>query len=71
MFLTQDELAEFTGRQKMMCQVRWLRSVGITHVVNEAGRLIVLKSHVVDFLSGNLGGSKAKKKAEPAFENAR
>ena len=71
MFLTQDELAELTGRQKYFCQVRFLQENQIHYLVNEAGRLIVLKSHVIDILSGNASSAKKKKKIEPSFENAR
>lgn len=44
MFLTPAELAELTGREKPSAQIRELERKGIAHIVNAAGRPVVLKS---------------------------
>lgn len=46
LFLTADEVSELTGRRRARMQTEALRRMGIRHVVNAAGHVIVLRAHV-------------------------
>lgn len=40
-FLTQDDIAELTGRKKKSCQIDQLRNMGVAFRVNASGRPVV------------------------------
>lgn len=46
MFLTPDEIAALTGKQRPAAQIRALRSMGVDHRVRPDGRPVVLRAHV-------------------------
>ena len=48
-FLTPDEVAVLTGRQRKSCQIRWLRANGVPFKINASGRPIIASS----VISGN------------------
>lgn len=52
MFLKPDELRELTGRARPRAQADALRRMGIRHVVNQAGHVVVLRIHVERRLDG-------------------
>lgn len=59
MFLSDDELRQLTGRARPKAQAAFLRSRQIRHVVNKAGRVVVMREW--------LAGEKAQVIAEPNF----
>ena len=48
MFLSPDEIAELTGKQRPAAQIRALRSMGIRHHVRPDGHPVVLRADLVD-----------------------
>ena len=58
-FLTDEELFVLTGRKRAKQQAEFLRSRHIRHVVNRAGRVVVVR----EWLTGELKPSAA----EPNF----
>lgn len=59
MFLTKEELKQFTGYQIVSCQIRALQAFGVPFAVGIHGRPVVLKSEVEKLLgSSSASGSK-------------
>lgn len=58
MFLTADELRKLTGRARPRQQAEILRHMGIRHVVNAAGHVVVLRAHVERRLDGKAASSE-------------
>jgi len=47
LFLSPDELAEFTGRKLQSAQQKWLQSAGYAFTVNANGRPIVARDYIL------------------------
>ena len=63
MFLSKDELREFTGYQIVSCQIRALKAFGVPFAIGIHGRPVVLKSEVERLLgSSNAGKNKDRPK---------
>lgn len=68
MFLTPEEVAELTGRQRSDAQLRALRFMGIEHRVRPDGSLAVSRAHVEAILGGVVyAAKKCKKPIQPDF----
>ncbi|WP_081921913.1 DUF4224 domain-containing protein [Hydrogenophaga intermedia] len=65
MFLTDDELAELTGRKQRARQVAALRAQGVPFVINAQGRPVVARS----FFDGRPGSAAAAQPATPWRSN--
>jgi hypothetical protein len=65
MFLTADEIAEFTDYKLAAHQRRWLSEHGYLFEVGASGRPKVLRSHVEEKLGQRLVSSAASR---PNFE---
>lgn len=63
MFLTDDELAELTGRTRRPAQIKQLRGMCIQHLIRPDGCIVVLRSHV----EGLLGGAQETKVQTPTL----
>lgn len=61
MFLSVEEVAEFTGYTRRSAQARWLQTEGFPFVIGGDGKLKVLRSVVVD----RLGGLPVTRRREP------
>jgi hypothetical protein len=66
-FLTPEEIAEITSKQRQGAQRRVLNALGISHKVRPDGSLVILRSHVERQLGGN-AAAPAKKEIEPNWE---
>lgn len=64
MFLSDEEIAEMTGRQRKPAQSRVLTFMGIEHKLRPDGSITVLKSHVERIF----GEGAILKKQRKAFE---
>ena len=53
MFMTPDELKTLTGYELPAWQMRWLKSHGYQFEQAASGRPVVLRSHVINKLSGD------------------
>ncbi len=51
MFLSKEELKQFTGYQIVSCQIRALKAFGVPFAIGMHGRPVVLKSEVQRLLS--------------------
>lgn len=60
MFLNPDEIKQLTGKMRSDAQVRWLRTMGITHKINGNGDPIILKAHIEKVFDGSYAESKNK-----------
>ena len=60
MFLTTEEVAELTGRQRSDAQVRALRFMGIEHKVRPDGSVAVLRAHVERIFGGAIKAPERK-----------
>jgi hypothetical protein len=58
-FLTPDELRELTGRSRPKAQATFLRARHIRHVVNRAGRVVIMREW--------LAGEQRKEPSGPNF----
>lgn len=47
-FLTEQELVVLTGRRRAKAQAEFLRSRHIRHIVNRAGRVVVVREWLID-----------------------
>lgn len=61
MFLTKDEMAEFTGYERPAAQSRWLHDNSIPYIRGGDGHPKVLRQVVISLLGGRC---EAKKKPE-------
>ena len=68
MFLNPEELIELTGKQAKCAQKRALENMGIVYRLNALGKPVVLRQHVYEVLSGQVG--KKSRKIEPRFDLA-
>lgn len=68
MFLTPDELAELTHKQRPAAQIRALRAMGVEHRVRPDGKPVVLRAHVEALLGA---GKTPRPRAEPDWSAAR
>lgn len=64
MFLSPDELAELTGKQRPAAQIRALRSMGIRHHIRPDGRPVVLRADLSE------DGAARRRRVEPNFAAA-
>ena len=48
LFLTEEELVVLTGRRRAKAQAEFLRSRHIRHIVNRAGRVVVVREWLTD-----------------------
>ena len=62
MFLTKQELIEFTGYKVIHCQIRALEAFRITFIIGIHGRPVVLKSEVEKLLGGGCNDHKFESK---------
>jgi len=69
MFLSRDELVEFTGYKNPSSQMRWLQREGFYFRVAADGRPRVLKEAVINTLGGHFIEAERGRRAEPLFEN--
>lgn len=46
MFLTAEDIATLTGRQRSDAQVRMLKFMGVEHRIRADGKVVVLRAHV-------------------------
>ena len=60
MFLTDDELADLTGRKRSKLQIEWLVDHGYKFELNAAGRPKVLRAFVERKLGGPPANSKGR-----------
>ncbi len=65
MFLSKEELREFTGYQIVSCQIRALEAFGVPFKIGIHGRPIILKSEVEKFLGGTGHAQKTQSETEP------
>ena len=65
MFLSKEELREFTGYQIVSCQIRALKAFGVPFAIGMHGRPVVLKSEVERLLGSNDGGHTKDRPKEP------
>ncbi len=65
MILSQQELAELTGRQRCDAQARVLSFMGIEHRRRPDGTLAVSRAHVEGLLGGEGMKGKTAKTPEP------
>lgn len=63
MFLSQDDIKQLTGYKKAVCQIKWLRSNGIKHLVGCDGKPRVLASQIESVMGANI--KPMKRRAEP------
>lgn len=66
MFLTDEEIADLTKKQRHSAQVRVLRGMGIEHKIRPDGSIVVLRAHAERILGERAPKSKIKA-WEPAF----
>ncbi|SDH11724.1 protein of unknown function [Paraburkholderia phenazinium] len=66
MFLTENELAELTGKRRHNAQVKVLRGMGVEHKIRPDGSIVVLRAHAERILGERAPKSKIKA-WEPAF----
>lgn len=67
MFLTDQEIADLTHRQRKPAQARVLTFMGIEHKPRPDGSLAVLRSHVERIL-GEGAILKIRRKTEPCLD---
>lgn len=67
--LTNEEVAELTGRTQYAAQVRVLRAMGIEHRVRPNGTIAILRSHVERLLGGIDGVGVITKTTEPDWSS--
>ena len=67
MFLSQDELAELSGRKKKSCQVVWLDANKYPFDVNANGHPRVSRQYVQMRLGGAAAPKAVKRSTEPDF----
>lgn len=60
MFMTQEEVADLTGRTRASAQIRWLDEHQLAYVIDANGRPKVLRDVVLSRL-----GSRQQQKKEP------
>lgn len=65
MFLSKEELKQFTGYQIVSCQIRALKAFGVPFAIGIHGRPVVLKSEVERLL----GASHAAQDQSPTEPN--
>lgn len=65
LFLTQEELKEFTGASHRSNIIACLDTHKIKYHANRVGNIIVLRAAVVNFLSPTPGGKKAPAPQKP------
>lgn len=68
MFLTDEEVAELTGRVRRTAQQRALRAMGIEHRTRPYGSIAVLRSHLETLLGGATTATPTMKGQEPNWE---
>ena len=66
MFLTEEEIADLTKKQRHSAQARVLRGLGVEHKVRPDGSIVVLRMHAERILGERAPKSKIKV-WEPAF----
>jgi len=64
MLLTEQQVAELTGRTRRSAQVRVLRYMAIEHKIRPDGSVAVLRAHVDKLLGGQIF-DVVKKPSEP------
>lgn len=64
MFLSKEEIKQFTGYQIVSCQIRALEAFGVPFIIGIHGRPIVLKSEVEKLL-GSSNSSASHKETMP------
>lgn len=60
MFLTDEEVAQLTGRRRRKLQIEVLRTMGIEHRRRPDGSLAVSRSHVDRIFGSNANNAKVK-----------
>lgn len=65
MFLSKEELKQFTGYQIVSCQIRALEAYKVPFAIGIHGRPVVLKSEVEKLL----GSGNSKNDSEPTMPN--
>lgn len=65
MFLTPEEIAELTGKQRRGAQRAVLNALGIQHKERPDGSLLVAREHVLQQFGAAAEGVKLKKEKEP------
>lgn len=65
MFLSKDELKQFTGYQIVSCQIRALKAFGVPFAIGIHGRPVVLKSEVERLLGSSDEGHTKDHQKEP------
>lgn len=71
LFLTEEELAELTGRSRSDCQRRWLEKNGWIHTVNLNGRPVVSRAYVEKRLGAGQVASGSTALVTPNFDALR
>jgi hypothetical protein len=74
MFLSAEELKQLTGRCRAGAQIAALRSMGVEHKVNAAGKVLVLRRHVEELLgiaAGDHGNVRSYVPNWGALKNAK
>lgn len=52
MFLSQEEVAQLTGKKRRPAQVLALKTMGVEHIERPDGAVIVSRSHIERLLAG-------------------
>ncbi len=65
MFLTKQELIDFTGYKVINCQIRALAAFGVPYKVGLHGRPVVLKSEVEKILGSSSSKCGINEVTEP------
>lgn len=68
MFLTDQEIADLTHRQRKPAQARVLTFMGIEHKPRPDGSLVVLRAHVDKLFGVAIYTEKSKRKTQPDFD---
>ncbi|MBU3625688.1 DUF4224 domain-containing protein [Polynucleobacter sp. JS-Safj-400b-B2] len=65
MFLSKEELKQFTGYQIVSCQIRALKAFGVPFAIGLHGRPVVLKSEVERLLGSSDENKNREHPKEP------
>lgn len=65
MFLTPEEVASLTGKQRGDAQQRALNFMGIEYKVRPDGSIAILRAHVERLFGGVASPERQRKKTEP------
>ena len=69
MFLSREELAEFTGFKNRPGQLRWLSNRGYKYELDRTGRPKVLRAAIVAALGGPAETQPQERRVEPDWDS--